>query len=137
MNTCKGFEKAANSKVKNNFFRLKPKKLCETLNLFQTLEKETQLKRNAVDATRILEITSEHIKQYRDKNQCLQFKQEFQNSCLKVDEYIKQISLQIDEREQLTKLLEQSEIFYDAQYKDAKLVVNVSVRAAMDRLVKL
>ncbi len=102
--------------------------MCDNLNKFQQLEKETLFKRNCVDSTRILEVTVDSIKQYRDKTQCLKFKEDFQNSCLKLDDYIKQIQIQIQEREQLIKLLEQSEIFYDAQYKDAKLVVNVSFK---------
>ena len=33
----------------------------------------------------------------------------------------------MNERQSLINLLEQSEIFYDAQYKDAKLVVDVNI----------
>ena len=63
---------------------------------------------------------------YLDKNQCAKFKIEFENSCLKLEEYIKRLENQASKRKQLVELMEQSEIFYDAQFKDAKMVHNVS-----------
>ena len=60
-----------------------------------------------------------------DKNQCAKFKVEFENSCLKLEEYLKKLGEQAVERKQLVQLMEQSEIFYDAQFKDAKVVFNV------------
>ena len=51
---------------------------------------------------------------------------EFENSCLKLEEYIKKLESQAKNRKQLVQLMEQSEIFYDAQFKDAEMVHNVS-----------
>jgi len=62
----------------------------------------------------------------KDKNQCAKFKVEFENSCLKLEEYIKKLESQAKNRKQLVQLMEQSEIFYDAQFKDAEMVHNVS-----------
>ena len=62
----------------------------------------------------------------KDKNQCAKFKVEFENSCLKLEEYIKRLESQAKNRKQLVQLMEQSEIFYDAQFKDAEMVHNVS-----------
>ena len=45
---------------------------------------------------------------------------------MKLEEYLKKLEDQSNQRKQLVELLEQSEIFYDAQFKDAKMVHNVS-----------
>lgn len=101
-----------------------PKKLCESINAFSLLQKDTNLSKTSVEATRLLDINVEHIKQYRDKTQCANFKVEFENSCLKLEDFIKKLSQEVEQRKQLIQLLEQSEIFYDAQFKDATTVVN-------------
>lgn len=101
-----------------------PKKLCESINAFSLRQKDTNLSKTSVEATRILDINVEHIKQYRDKTQCANFKVEFENSCLKLEDFIKKLSQEVEQRKQLIQLLEQSEIFYDAQFKDATTVVN-------------
>ncbi len=49
---------------------------------------------------------------------------EFENSCLKLEDFLKKLSQEAEQRKQLIQLLEQSEIFYDAQFKDATTVVN-------------
>lgn len=102
-----------------------PKKLCESISSFQAILSDSSLSKSQVEATRILDINLDHIKQYRDKHQCAKFKTEFENSCLKLEEYIKKLVAQQEQRKLLVKLMEQSEIFYDAQFKDAKTVFNV------------
>lgn len=101
-----------------------PKNVCESISAFQAVTNETSLSKAQVEATRILDITLEHVKQYRDKNQCAKFKTEFENSCIKLEDYIRKLSIQQEQRRMLLKLMEQSEIFYDAQFKDAKTVSN-------------
>ena len=62
-----------------------------------------------------------------DKNQCAKFKVEFENSCLKLEEYLSKLSHEAAQRKLLVQLMEQSEIFYDAQFKDATTVYTVSL----------
>ncbi len=82
--------------------------------------------KSEVEATRLLDITVESIKLTKDKRQCAKFKVEFENSCLKLEELQRRMATQAEKRKVLVQLLEQSEIFYDAQYNDAKTVSNVS-----------
>lgn len=63
---------------------------------------------------------------FLDKAQCTKFNNDFENFSVKLEEYIKFFDVQINEKEVLINLLLQSEIFYDAQYKDAKIVANVT-----------
>ncbi len=69
-----------------------PKKLCEKVAQFNTVQKETSVSRTTLEATRLLDINVEHIKQYRDKNQCSNFKNEFENSCLKLKNFLTKLS---------------------------------------------
>lgn len=45
-----------------------------------------------------------------------------------LDEYVSNLEKEIKERQTQQELLEQSELFYDAQYGEAKIVTNVSLR---------
>jgi hypothetical protein len=103
------------------------KKLCDTLTAFHTACNEVSLCRSEVEATRLLDITVESIKLTKDKRQCAKFKVEFENSCLKLEELQRRMASQAEKRKALAQLLEQAEIFYDAQYSDAKTVSNVSI----------
>ena len=80
-----------------------------------------------VEATRILDVTIDTIKQYRDRQQCSKFKADFENSIVKLEEYIKKVSHQASQRVKLVELMEKGEIFYDAQFHDATRVFNVSL----------
>lgn len=44
-----------------------PKKLCESINLFYNMQNETNLSKANVEATRLLDINVDHVKQYRGK----------------------------------------------------------------------
>lgn len=101
-----------------------PKKLCESINSFSILQNDTKLSKSNVEATRLLDINVEHIKQYRDKSKCANFKIEFQNSCLKLEDFLNKLAKEASERKELIQLLDQGQIFYDAQFKDATTVAN-------------
>ena len=46
-----------------------PKNLCDSINLFVGLQKESSACKSSVEATRLLDINVEHIKQYRGQLQ--------------------------------------------------------------------
>jgi hypothetical protein len=60
-----------------------------------------------------------------DKNQCSKFKQELDNSFFKLDELIRRLTNVHAQRQQLLEQMQCAEIFYDAQFKEAKTVYNV------------
>jgi len=99
-----------------------PKRLCESIARFHAVQKETAASRAGVEASRLLDINGEHIRQYRDKSQCANFKAEFENSCLKLEDFLAKLSKEAAERQKLVQLMAQGEIFYDAQFKDATTV---------------
>ena len=61
-----------------------------------------------------------------DKAHGKEFSQQFEDTCVKVEDYVVQLERTIKERTSLIEMLEQSELFYDAQYGEAKIVANVS-----------
>lgn len=48
-----------------------------------------------------------------------------------LEEYVSNLEKEIKERQTQQELLEQSELFYDAQYGEAKIVTNVSLRCLL------
>ena len=119
-------EKIDTSSIEEIIAEFQVKKLCESLLDFNETIKETNAKKSQVDSTRIVDISSDHVKQYRDKTQCGKFKAEFENSCIKLEELLVKLEAQAKQRIELVRLMEKSEIFYEAQFNDAKTVNNVS-----------
>ena len=62
-----------------------------------------------------------------DRTKGKEFCQEFDHACTKYSEYVRGIEKEISERNDLIELIEQSELYYDAQYGEAKIVANVRV----------
>ena len=61
-----------------------------------------------------------------DRTHGKEFCLEFEGACGKMDDYVKCMEKEIADRNELIELLEQSELYYDAQYGEAKIVANVS-----------
>ena len=61
-----------------------------------------------------------------------EFSRQFEESCQKLDDYVHFLEVEIKDRADLIEMLEQSEIYYDAQYGEAKIVANVSIVLMMD-----
>ncbi len=66
------------------------------------------------------------FKIFIDKSKCANFKTEFENSCIKLEEFLNKLTKEAAQRKLLIELMEQSEIFYDAQFKDATTVYTVN-----------
>ena len=67
-----------------------------------------------------------HIILTLDRIHGKEFCQEFEDACNKMDDYVECLSKEIKDRTALIEMLEQSELYYDAQYGEAKIVANVS-----------
>ena len=61
-----------------------------------------------------------------DKAHGKEFSIQFEESCVKLEEYVEILADEITERKTLIQLTEISEMFYDEQYREAKIVANVS-----------
>lgn len=56
-----------------------------------------------------------------------EFSQQFEDTCVKLEDYIGHVEREMKEGQTLIELLEQGQLFYDAQYGEAKIVANVRV----------
>ncbi len=63
---------------------------------------------------------------FADRSVGKDMSQQFEADCVKTEECVTMIDKELKERNGLIELLEQSELFYDAQYGEAKIVANVS-----------
>ena len=61
-----------------------------------------------------------------DRDKGREYSQQFEDGCVKLEEFLVHSEAETKQRTSLIELLEQSELFYDAQYSEAKIVANVS-----------
>lgn len=67
-----------------------------------------------------------YIWSWTDKAHGKQFSQQFEDSCSKLENYVSSAEQQIMEQKVMIEMLEQSQVFYDEQYREARIVANVS-----------
>jgi hypothetical protein len=66
-----------------------------------------------------------------DRAHIKDFMKQFDDSCSKLEDVLSLLSATMKERQALIELLEQSELYYDTQYGEAKVVTNVSLRSKL------
>ena len=66
-----------------------------------------------------------------DRSQGKEFCADFELACTKLEDYVGALSQEIAGRTALIEMLEQSELYYDAQYGEAKIVANVSIQESI------
>lgn len=64
-----------------------------------------------------------------DRSHGKQYTQQIEDIHRHLEDYVNSLDKQTIERQTLLELLEQSELFYDAQYGEAKIVTNVCLLA--------
>ena len=120
-----------------------PKSLCESLIRFKQLEGETLVKEQMInnDLKLIDGMSVENVRKLKgkiyfkniherkfyiqDKASTDVFYAEYEDSREKFQEYIRCFERLLQERKTIKQNCEQAEIFYDAQYQDANIVVEV------------
>ncbi|CAF0787158.1 unnamed protein product [Adineta ricciae] len=102
-----------------------PKVLCESLIRFKQLEGETLVKEQLItnDLKLIDSMSIESVRKLKDKTTTDAFHGEYENSREKFQDYIQYYERLLKERKLLKQFCEQAEVFYDAQYQDANIVV--------------
>ncbi|UJR23316.1 hypothetical protein I4U23_026330 [Adineta vaga] len=102
-----------------------PKSLCESLIRFKQLEGETLVKEQLIhnDLKLIDGMSVENVRKLKDKTTTDAFHTEYENSREKFQDYVRYYERLLKERKELKQFCEQAEVFYDAQYQDANIVV--------------
>ncbi|XP_070541993.1 regulation of nuclear pre-mRNA domain-containing protein 2-like [Ptychodera flava] len=102
----------------------KPHRVTEGIEKFTRLEGEVELKQKQLLNSKVDVTNTEALRQLKDRNDGKRFSQQFEEGANKLEDFIKSQEKEIEERTKLVVLLEQSEIFYEAQYSEAKIVAN-------------
>ena len=63
-----------------------------------------------------------------DRSHGKEFCKQFEDSCMKIEDYVNTLEREIIQRKAVLAMCENSEIFYDEQFKEAKIVANVSMK---------
>ncbi|CAF4921126.1 unnamed protein product [Rotaria sp. Silwood1] len=102
-----------------------PKSLCESLIRFKQLEGETLVKEQMInnDLKLIDGMSIENVRKLKDKTSTDAYYIEYENSREKFQEYVRYFERLLEERKTIKQHCKQAEIFYDAQYQDANIVV--------------
>ena len=97
--------------------------LLEELRSFLNLETETSAKFAQLDAGRLDSNVSEALRHLKDREHGSEFKQQFEDACAKLEEYVVALEREVTERARLTDNLRIAQAYYEAQFGDVKVVV--------------
>nr|XP_034326865.1 regulation of nuclear pre-mRNA domain-containing protein 2 [Crassostrea gigas] len=104
----------------------KPQIMIEKINSYKRLEGEVELKFKQISSLKLDASSVEAVSQLKDRAHGKQFSQQFEDSCSKLENYVSSAEQQIMEQKVMIEMLEQSQVFYDEQYREARIVANVS-----------
>ncbi|XP_061193179.1 regulation of nuclear pre-mRNA domain-containing protein 2-like [Saccostrea echinata] len=102
----------------------KPQMLIDKINSYKRLEGEVELKFKQISSLKLDASSVEAVSQLKDRAHGKQFSQQFEDSCSKLENYVSSAEQQIQEQKVMIELLEQSQVFYDEQYREARIVAN-------------
>ncbi|KAJ8029691.1 Regulation of nuclear pre-mRNA domain-containing protein 2 [Holothuria leucospilota] len=87
-------------------------------------EGEVELRRNQLNNMNVDVASIESIAKLKDRAGGKRFSEQFEDGACKLEEYVKSLRKEVEMRKELLELLKKSEIFYDAQFSEAKIVTN-------------
>lgn len=102
----------------------KPEMVIKKIRSILKLEVEINAKKASMNLSKLNATDAEIVQQLKDRTHGQQFKQDFDKSFRQLEEFIETLTQEVAERNELILLLEQSEIYYDTQRGEAKVVAN-------------
>lgn len=102
----------------------KTTKFIDSITMLRRLEGEIDLKRKQLTTLRIDATSLEAVKQLKDRSHGKEFCKQFEDSCIKIEDYVNTLEREIIQRKAVLAMCENSEVFYDEQFKEAKIVAN-------------
>ncbi|KAM7054224.1 regulation of nuclear pre-mRNA domain-containing protein 2 isoform 3-T3 [Molossus nigricans] len=98
--------------------------LIEELLLYKRSEDQIELKEKQLSTMRVDVCSTETLKCLKDKTGGKKFSKEFEEASAKLEEFVTGLDKQVKSGPSLTEALENAGIFYEAQYKEVKVVAN-------------
>ncbi|XP_067666545.1 regulation of nuclear pre-mRNA domain-containing protein 2-like isoform X2 [Haliotis asinina] len=102
----------------------KPSVLLDRMRTFSLMEQDVVLRHRQLAHLKLDVSSQEAVKQLKDKTHGKEFSHQFEDSCVKLEEYLEKLDTQNQNRKALLELMETAELFYDEQYREAKIVAN-------------
>ncbi|XP_054724706.1 regulation of nuclear pre-mRNA domain-containing protein 2-like isoform X2 [Uloborus diversus] len=102
----------------------KPENVIEKIKSVVKLEQDISAKVSTINLNKLNAKKTEIVQQFKDRTHGQQFKKDFDASLNNVEDLIQLMTQEVEDRQELILLLEQSEIYYDTQRGEAKIVAN-------------
>ncbi|XP_064607793.1 regulation of nuclear pre-mRNA domain-containing protein 2-like isoform X2 [Liolophura sinensis] len=102
----------------------KPQKLFDKLRSFKRFEAEVELRSKQLSHLRLDASSIEAVKQLKDRAHGNEFSKQFEDSCVKLEEFVGSFEKGVHDRKALITALEEGELFYQAQFGEARIVAN-------------
>ncbi|XP_074836986.1 regulation of nuclear pre-mRNA domain-containing protein 2 isoform X2 [Carettochelys insculpta] len=112
---------ALKSKIVAEF---RPQSLVDELLLYKRSEDQIELKEKQLSTMRVDVCSTETLKCLKDKTGGKKFSKEFEEASAKLEEFVNGLDKQVKNGPSLIEVLENAGIFYEAQYKEVKVVAN-------------
>ncbi|GAB6031198.1 Regulation of nuclear pre-mRNA domain-containing protein 2 [Chamberlinius hualienensis] len=112
---------AVETKILTEF---KPLKLVDKIRKFKKVETEVEAKQKQFSNLKIDVCSTETLKNLKDKSHGQKFTGEFEDATIKLEEYVESLQREVKERTSLLEILTQSELYYETQKKEVKIVGN-------------
>ncbi|XP_070807260.1 LOW QUALITY PROTEIN: regulation of nuclear pre-mRNA domain-containing protein 2 [Pituophis catenifer annectens] len=112
---------ALKSKIVAEF---RPQSLVDELLSHKLSEDQIELKEKQLSTMRVDVCSTETLKCLKDKTGGKKFSKEFEEASAKLEEFVNSLDKQLKDGPSLTEVLENAGIFYEAQYKEVKVVAN-------------
>lgn len=102
----------------------RPQSLVDELLFHKRTEDQIKLKEKQLATMRVDVCSTETLKCLKDKTGGKKFSKEFEEASAKLEEFVNSLDKQVKNGPSLTEVLENAGIFYEAQYKEVKVVAN-------------
>ncbi|KAL4227712.1 Regulation of nuclear pre-mRNA domain-containing protein 2 [Mactra antiquata] len=100
----------------------KPSKFLAQMSTLKNVEGEVTLKAKQLAALRIDATNIEAVKQLKDRSHGNEFCRQFEESCVKIEDYVAMLEKEIKQRSIVLAICDEAENFYCTQFDEATLV---------------
>ncbi|XP_067878597.1 regulation of nuclear pre-mRNA domain-containing protein 2-like [Heterodontus francisci] len=102
----------------------RPQALIDQLGSYKQAEDEREFKEKQLGALRVDVCSTETLKRLKDRAGGKRFSKDFEESSSKLEDFCAELEREVKKTPPLIEALENAEIFYEAQYKEVKIVAN-------------
>ncbi|OCT69069.1 regulation of nuclear pre-mRNA domain-containing protein 2 [Xenopus laevis] len=102
----------------------RPQKLIDDLQVYKRSVDNVDLQEQQLSNMRVDVCSTETLKRLKDKAGGKRFSKDFEEASAKLEEFVGLLEKQVKNGPPLTEALENAGIFYEAQYREVKVVVN-------------